>query len=289
MRNGTRNRTGGAAVVAAVLAVGALAVPAGARAGGAEWTAVEGGPCDDTISVPVAGQFKQLYEGVADRWVVSDGVGTPGPAGRDGTNGTDGRDGTDGTDGAAGTPGIDGTDGTDGTDGAAGTPGIDGEPGTPGSPGERGTDGATGDLGPAGPAGPPGPPGPGLSMYSGSFPGPAGWEPGGEVPLLPAALEPRAGLWAVTFHVVVGAGEQRVDAECFVAVQSEAAVTMLPARATVGAGTRTTLSGTGWVATTGTQLVNVVCHDAAGTATGTVEGGTLNLVPVEQVDGPPAG
>ena len=126
-------------------------------------------------------------------------------------------------------------------------------------------------------------------MYSGSFPGPVSWEVGGDAPLLPAALEPRSGVWAVSFHVVVAAGEQPVDAECFVEVDTEAAATMLPARATVAAGTRSTLSGTGWVATTGTELVNVVCHDAVGQAAGTVEGGTLNLVPVESVDGPPSG
>ena len=126
-------------------------------------------------------------------------------------------------------------------------------------------------------------------MFSGSFPGPAGWETGSDAPLLPAALEPTPGLWSVAFHVVVAAGEQPVEAECVVEVDGEAAVTMLPARATVTAGGRTTLAGAGWVATTGAELVNVACRDAAGAAPGTVEGGTLNLVPVESVDGPPAG
>ena len=253
MQHGTRSTTRWAALAAAVAAVGALAAPAGARAGGAEWTAVEGGPCDDAVSVPVAGRFKQLYECVADRWVVSDGVGSPGPAGTDGA---------DGTDGAAGAPG------SSGTDGVAGAPGP---------------------TGPAGPAGPTGPPGPGLSMYSGSFPGPSGWEAGGEVPVLPAALEPRAGYWAATFHVVVAAGEQPVEAECYLTVDSAAAVTALRVRATVGAGAQATLAGTGWAATTGIELVNVVCHDVGGNAPGTVGGGTLNLVPVEQVLGPPSG
>lgn len=115
------------------------------------------------------------------------------------------------------------------------------------------------------------------------------WEVGGDATLLPAALEPRGSWWAATFHVVVAAEDHAIDAECFVAVQSEAAVTMLPARASIAAGARGTLYGTGWVTTTGTELVNVVCHDAAGTAAGRIEGGTLNLVPVESVDGPPSG
>ena len=115
------------------------------------------------------------------------------------------------------------------------------------------------------------------------------WEVGGDATLLPAALEPRGSWWAATFHVVVAAEEHAIDAECFVAVQSEAAVTMLPARASIAAGARGTLYGTGWVTTTGTELVNVVCHDAADTAAGRIEGGTLNLVPVESVDGPPSG
>ena len=46
-------------------------------------------------------------------------------------------------------------------------------------------------------------------MYSGSFPGPAAWEVGGDADLLPAGLEPRPATWAVTFHVVVAAGDQR--------------------------------------------------------------------------------
>lgn len=115
------------------------------------------------------------------------------------------------------------------------------------------------------------------------------WEVGGDATLLPAAMEPRGSLWAATFHVVVAAEDHALDAECFVAVQSEAAFSMLPARTSVAAGTRATLYGTGWVTTTGADLVNVVCRDAAGQAAGRIEGGTLNLVPVEQVDGPPAG
>lgn len=265
MQHRTRKQTGTAVVVAAAVAIGALAVPAGARAGGAEWTATEGSPCDDSISVPVAGRYKQLYECVADRWVVSDGVGTPGPAGRDGTDGTRGADGFDGV---AGAPGARGADGEDGTPGATGP---------------------AGPTGPTGPSGPAGPPGPGLTMFSGSFSGPSVWEANSDAPLLPAALEPRPGTWAVTFHVVVATGAQPVDAECVVEVDSEAAVTMLPVRATVPAGGRTTLAGTGWLTTTGAELVNVACRDTAGTAPGTVEGGTLNLLPVEQVDGPPAG
>jgi hypothetical protein len=126
-------------------------------------------------------------------------------------------------------------------------------------------------------------------MYSGSFPGPVSWEVGGAATLLPAAMEPRGSLWAATFHVVVAADDRNLDAECFVAVQSEAAVTMLPARASIAAGARSTLHGTGWITTTGTEIVNVVCHDAAGQAVGRIDGGTLNLVPVESVDGPPAG
>jgi hypothetical protein len=200
--------------------------------------------------------------------------GTDGRHGDDGSDGTDGLDGTPGTNGAVGAPGRHGTNGTDGTDG---------------SPGARGPAGRDGAAGPSGPSGPAGPPGPGLQIYSGSFPGPVAWEVGGGATLLPAAMEPRGSMWAATFHVVVAAEDHSIDAECFVAVQSEAAFTMLPARASIAAGTRTTLSGTGWVTTTGAELVNVVCQDAAGQAAGRIEGGTLNLVPVESVDGPPAG
>lgn len=203
-----------------------------------------------------------------------------------GLRGTDGRHGNDGSDG---TDGLDGTDGTNGANGAAGAPGRHGTNGTEGSPGARGPAGRDGAAGPSGPSGPAGPPGPGLQIYSGSFPGPVSWEVGGDATLLPAAMEPRGSMWAATFHVVVAAEDHGIDAECFVAVQSEAALTMLPARASIAAGTRTTLSGTGWVTTTGAELVNVVCHDAAGQAVGRIEGGTLNLVPVESVDGPPAG
>ena len=206
-----------------------------------------------------------------------------------GLRGTDGRHGNDGSDGTDGLDGTDGTNGTNGTNGAAGAPGRHGTNGTEGSPGARGPAGRDGAAGPSGPSGPAGPPGPGLHIYSGSFPGPVAWEVGGGATLLPAAMEPRGSMWAATFHVVVAAEDHGIDAECFVAVQSEAALTMLPARASIAAGTRTTLSGTGWVTTTGAELVNVVCHDAAGQAVGRIEGGTLNLVPVESVDGPPAG
>ena len=190
MQIGTRNRTWCAAVTALV-AAGALAAPAGARAGGAEWTAVEGGPCDDTVSVPVAGKFKQLYECVADQWVVSDGVGSPGPAGRDGASGADGTDGAagaPGNDGAPGQPGSPGARGADGTNGVDGTPGADGRTGPVGPSGAGGATGPAGATGPVGPAGPEGPAGPGLSMYSGSFPGPAAWEVGADAPLLPAMV-----------------------------------------------------------------------------------------------------
>ena len=212
-----------------------------------------------------------------------------------GLRGTDGRHGNDGSDGSDGTDGLDGTDGTNGANGANGAKGANGAAGAPGrhgtegSPGARGPAGRDGAAGPSGPSGPAGPPGPGLQIHSGSFPGPVAWEVGGGATLLPAAMEPRGSMWAATFHVVVAAEDHGIDAECFVAVQSEAALTMLPARASIAAGTRTTLSGTGWVTTTGAELVNVVCHDAAGQAAGRIEGGTLNLVPVESVDGPPAG
>ncbi len=135
----------------------------------------------------------------------------------------------------------------------------------------------------------PGPAGPAPTVYSGSFLGPTAWDPGGAATLLPTALEPVAGTWAVTFHVVVAAGDVPVDAECTVDLAGAAAATMLPVRATVAAGARSTLSGTGWLTTAGTELVNVACHDAGGGAGGAVEGGTVVLVPVGAVLGPPAG
>lgn len=118
--------------LAAVAAAVALCVstPAGAAPLSGTAEARPGGRCLTGASVPLAGALNQLYECVGDRWVVSDGVGRPGPAGPRGVAGATGPQGPAGAQGPTGAQGVAGPQGVPGPQGEQGEAGPAGTLGT---------------------------------------------------------------------------------------------------------------------------------------------------------------
>jgi len=129
--------------VASLVAVGLMATPAGA----VMWPiyAAPGGPCQSGRSIPLAGEWNQLYECVNNTWTAitafPSGTGPQGPAG---ANGSDGAAGANGPQGPQGPGGANGSDGANGAAGATGPTGPTGAAGPSGATGPTGATGATG-------------------------------------------------------------------------------------------------------------------------------------------------
>ncbi len=110
----------------------AFAPLAGADTPAQDWditpysVARSGEPCRTGISLPLAGQYGQLYKCVADKWVATAdlGGGATGPAGPQGPKGDTGATGPAGPQGPKGDTGATGPTGPQGPTGPAGADGT---------------------------------------------------------------------------------------------------------------------------------------------------------------------
>ncbi|MFZ4517036.1 MAG: hypothetical protein ACOYOP_01520 [Microthrixaceae bacterium] len=244
----TRNVIGGA-----LLLVLAMAVPAAATTSTAATIIAEpGGPCLSGYSVPLSGQYNQLYSCVGNRWQVSTGLGTTGATG---------------------------------PQGPAGATGPTGPQGPAGPTGATGAQGATGSQGPAGAQGPAGP---ALAAKGLSTTNAVAFGNAAPVPVFGATvLTPTTGTYLANFSVgFTTSAAAPMTVLCELVRNGNTVATVSDARWALPAAAVGTTGGTGWVTVTTGDAVTVACIDEDGAGgSGSIDAANLNLIPVASVTG----